>query len=52
MKFEEVLNETIVGHPGNYKVVSKNGKNLGSGYKNKKMALKRLRQVEWFKNHG
>lgn len=33
-----------------YKVVSKEGKNLGK-YKTKKAALKRLRQVEYFKRH-
>jgi len=33
-----------------FKVVSKKGKSLGT-YKTKKAALKRLRQVEWFKHH-
>ncbi len=33
-----------------YKVISKSGRNLGE-YKTKKEALKRLRQVEWFKKH-
>jgi hypothetical protein len=32
-----------------YKVVSKKGKNLGSGYKTRAAAAKRLRQVEFFK---
>jgi hypothetical protein len=32
-----------------YKVVSSKGKNLGGPYKTKKQALKRLRQVEFFK---
>ena len=32
-----------------YKVVSKSGKNLGGG-KTKAQAVKRLRQVEYFKN--
>lgn len=32
-----------------YQVVSKTGKNLGT-YRNKKEALKRLRQVEYFKH--
>ena len=32
-----------------YKVVSKKGKNLGSGYKTRAEAAKRLRQVEFFK---
>jgi len=31
-----------------YKVVSKKGKNLGSGYKTRAEAVKRLRQVEFF----
>jgi hypothetical protein len=35
-----------------YKVVSKKGKNLGSGYKTRAEALKRLRQVEYFKHKG
>lgn len=34
---------------GGYKVVSKKGKSLGK-YKSKKGALKRLRQVEFFKH--
>lgn len=34
-----------------YRVVSKSGKNLGT-YKTKKAALKRLRQVEYFKHKG
>lgn len=33
-----------------YKVVSKSGKNLGKGYKTKQQAVKRLRQVEYFKH--
>ena len=32
-----------------YKVVSEKGKNLGSGYKTRAEAAKRLRQVEYFK---
>lgn len=52
MKFEEALNETIIGRPGNYKVVSHTGKNLGSGYRSRKAAKKRLQQVEYFKNKG
>jgi hypothetical protein len=32
-----------------YKVVSEKGKNLGSGYKTRAAAAKRLRQVEYFK---
>ena len=34
-----------------YRVLSESGKNLGGPYKSKKEAKRRLRQVEWFKNH-
>jgi hypothetical protein len=34
---------------GGYKVLSSRGKNLGGPYKTKAEALKRLRQVEFFK---
>ncbi len=34
---------------GNYRVVSKSGKNLGT-YKTEKEAKKRLKQVEFFKH--
>lgn len=34
---------------GGYKVLSSKGKNLGGPYKTKAEALKRLRQVEFFK---
>lgn len=34
----------------NYKVVSKEGKNLGGPYKTKEQAEKRLSQVEYFKH--
>lgn len=33
-----------------YKVVSHSRKNLGKGYKTKAAAVKRLRQVEYFKH--
>lgn len=37
---------------GGYKVLSEDGKkNLGGPYKTKAEALKRLRQVEFFKHH-
>ena len=36
---------------GGYKVLSKQGKNLGGPYKKKAEAEKRLRQVEFFKHH-
>jgi hypothetical protein len=35
-----------------YKVVSEKGKNLGSEYKTRAAAAKRLRQVEYFKHKG
>jgi hypothetical protein len=35
--------------PGGYKVLSSKGKNLGGPYKTRGEALKRLRQVEFFK---
>lgn len=54
----EVLRKTanaktarIVEEDGSYKVESEEGKNLGSGYKSKGEAEKRLRQVEYFKHH-
>lgn len=34
---------------GGWKVVSKDGKNLGGPYKRKEQALKRLQEVEFFK---
>ena len=34
---------------GGYRVLSSKGKNLGGPYKTKAEALKRLRQVEFFK---
>lgn len=41
----------IVKKNGSYEVVSeKTGRNLGGGYKNKKQAAKRLKQVEYFKH--
>lgn len=36
---------------GGYKVVSHKGKNLGGPYKSKAQAVKRLKQVEYFKHH-
>jgi hypothetical protein len=35
---------------GGYKVVSKKGKNLGGPYSSHAQAVKRLRQVEYFKH--
>jgi len=34
-----------------YKVVSKTGKTLGGSYRTRAAAVKRLRQVEYFKHH-
>lgn len=34
---------------GGYQVLSSKGKNMGGPYKTRKEALKRLRQVEFFK---
>ena len=42
---------TVRGAAKPYQVVSKKGKNLGK-YKSRKAALKRLRQVEYFKHQG
>ncbi|MEM4546772.1 MAG: hypothetical protein QW328_08450 [Nitrososphaerota archaeon] len=41
----------IVKEKGKYQVKSKSGKNLGT-YRTKKEAVKRLRQVEYFKHVG
>jgi len=35
---------------GGYKVVSKTGRNLGGPYKRRSSAVRRLRQVEYFKH--
>ena len=35
---------------GGYKVISHKGKNLGGPYKSRKKAVKRLRQVEYWKH--
>jgi hypothetical protein len=35
---------------GGYRVVSHSGKSLGGPYTTKKQAVKRLRQVEYYKN--
>jgi hypothetical protein len=39
----------IVQVKGGYRVLSSKGRNLGGPYKTKAEALKRLRQVEFFK---
>jgi hypothetical protein len=35
--------------PQGFRVLSESGKNLGGPYKSKEQAIKRLRQVEYFK---
>lgn len=45
------LSETISSEDGDWVIRSKKGKRLGS-YGTKEKALKRLRQIEWFKRHG
>lgn len=42
----------IVKRKKGYYVVSEAGKNLGGPYATRAQALKRLRQVEYFKKHG
>jgi hypothetical protein len=42
----------IVKRKAGYHVVSKAGKNLGGPYKSRDAAVKRLQQVEYFKNKG
>lgn len=51
---EEIIEiSKIVKRKDGYHVISeKTGKNLGGPYKTKKEALKRLRQVEYFKHQG
>jgi len=41
----------IVKDRNGYRVLSSKGKNLGGPYKTREEALKRLRQVEFFKHH-
>jgi len=51
---EEILVEIgrIVKQKDGYHVLSKDGKSLGGPYQTRKEALKRLRQVEYFKHQG
>jgi len=49
-KFKDLLSETIVKSGEDYKILSKKGKQLGK-YHSREAALKRLRQIEWFKRH-
>jgi hypothetical protein len=48
--FRQYLVEFIEKHGNRYDIMSKKGKPLGS-YDSKKKAVKRLRQIEWFKRH-
>lgn len=51
MKTFKTLLETIVKQESTYKILSKKGKVLGK-FPTKKSALKRLRQIEYFKKFG
>lgn len=48
--FKRILSETIHKTGDEYTILSKKGKKLGS-YKSKEAAVKRLKQIEWFKRH-
>jgi hypothetical protein len=48
--FKEILSETIRKSGSEYTILSKQGKKLGK-YKSKEAAMKRLKQIEWFKRH-
>lgn len=50
----EILEEAVIvkKKDGWHVLSEKNGKNLGGPYKTKKEAIKRLKQVEWYKNKG
>jgi len=48
--FKQILSETIRKSGDEYTILSKKGKKLGK-YKSKEAAMKRLRQIEWFKRH-
>lgn len=54
MEMESSLNKraTVVHHKDGWHVLSEKGKNLGGPYKSKGEAVKRLRQVEYFKHQG
>jgi len=49
-KFRDILSETIRKQGSEYTIQSKKGKTLGK-YDTKSAALKRLKQIEWFKRH-
>ncbi len=48
---QESLNEYIVKRGSEYAIMSKKGKELGK-YPSRKQAVKRLRQIEYFKRQG
>lgn len=48
--FKRILSETIRKTGDDYTIYSKKGKRLGK-YGSKEAALKRLKQIEWFKKH-
>jgi len=49
-KFKDILKETIVKQGNDYAILSHKGKSLGK-YGSREAALKRLKQIEWFKRH-
>ena len=49
-EFKQILKETIVKQGNEYAIMSKKGKRLGK-YGSREAALKRLKQIEWFKRH-
>jgi len=51
LEFESFVNETIVRRRRKFCVLAKSGKNMGCRT-TKKAAVKRLRQVEYFKKHS
>lgn len=48
-KFDQEATAMIKKVKGGYKVLSSKGRNMGGPYKTREEALKRLRQVEFFK---
>jgi hypothetical protein len=52
LKFNLQVISKVVHRKDGWHVVSEEGKNLGGPYPEKKKAIKRLKQVEYFKHHG
>lgn len=48
--FKRILSETIRKTGDDYTIYSEKGKKLGK-YDSKAAAVKRLKQIEWFKRH-